>query len=144
MKSGKLLMIALMPWGLVRKSPIIARGRVSWGVIKMGGLLSQAPGTWANKTAYATDRQHFSFGNTLFGDITMYKNCGLTFRTSTWECYREESCMSSLWKVFGKAFKTAVLLKSCVNGSINMILEALLNFSSMNKWRNRELICTLA
>lgn len=65
-------MIALMPWGLVRKTPIIVCSRVPLSVIKMDGSLSQAPGTQANKTAYPTDRQHFPFGNTLFGDITMY------------------------------------------------------------------------
>lgn len=72
LKSGKLLMIALMPWDLVRKCSIIACGRVLWGFIKMDGSLSQAPGTQANKTAYPTDRKHFPFGNTLSGDITMY------------------------------------------------------------------------
>lgn len=60
-----------MPWGLVRKSPIIVCARISWGVIKMDGLLSQAPGAQANKTACPTNRQHLPFGNTLFGDINM-------------------------------------------------------------------------
>lgn len=53
------------PGTLSEKSSIIACGRVSWGVIKMDGSLSQAPGTQANKTAYPADRQHCPFGNTL-------------------------------------------------------------------------------
>lgn len=60
-----------MLWGLVRKSPIIVCARISWAVTKMDGLLSQAPGTQANKAACPTNMQHFLFGNTLFGDINM-------------------------------------------------------------------------
>lgn len=129
MKSWKLLMIVLMPYDLIRNNSFSSEIIPSFPVqdhhvmfIERGSLSFQIPGSQIKplKLKHPAHRQHFTVGNTLFGDIykvymkqRLFGLLVMEQRIDSWrkqlrvivisvkiaECFQDETCIAYLWKI---------------------------------------------